>query len=178
MYNIIESLEIQAKPFDDIRANFTKDHANTFTDRAPLVNGRKFVTRVNASGNNGIVYLINGGPNAITTAKYASAKYFVARGKLDRRKIERRGGGEEEEEEEGVGTRLFTSVFSNLIFRLHGGARHVIVVKHFIENWSWVRVVFGGYVDKRGLLEIFEASDNSVSSPLLFSVEYSSRREP
>lgn len=73
--------------------NFTKDHANTFTDRAPLVNGRKFVTRVNASGNNGIVYLINGGPNAITTAKYASAKYFVARGKLDRRKIERRGGG-------------------------------------------------------------------------------------
>lgn len=88
------------------------------------------------------------------------------------------GGGEEEEEEEGVGTRLFTSVFSNLIFRLHGGARHVIVVKHFIENWSWVRVVFGGYVDKRGLLEIFEASDNSVSSPLLFSVEYSSRREP
>lgn len=127
----------------------------------PLVNGRKFVTRVSASGNNGIVYLINSRPNAITTAKYASAKYFVVRGKLDRRKIERRGKGW-----------VYSPVFSNLIFRLHGGARHVIVVKHFIENWSWVRVV---YVDKRGL-EIFEASDNSVLSP--FSVKYSSRREP
>lgn len=50
--------------------------------RRPLVNGRKFVTRVNASiGNNGIACLINGGPNAITNA---SAKYFVAG---------RRGGG-------------------------------------------------------------------------------------
>lgn len=65
---------------------------------APLVNGRKFVTRVSASGNNGIVYLINSRPNAITIAKYAPAKYFVARGKLDRRKIERRS----------IGTRLFT----------------------------------------------------------------------
>lgn len=86
---------------------------------------------------------------------------------MDRRKIDRRRRG----------VRVYSPVFSNLIFRLHGGARHVIVVKHFIENWSWVRVVvFGGYVDKRkGGREIFEASDNSVSP---FSVKYSSRREP